>query len=460
MNQTLRQIPQVQALLSRPPLLDLIVHYGHEAVADAVRGQLNEIRAGLLNGSIQTLPAFDDAAFADGIGDRIAQSRRPQLRAVVNATGIVIHTNLGRARLAPEALQQIADVAGSASTLEFDLESGKRGRRGHAVEQLLCAVTGAEAAIVVNNCAAAVLLGLTALAQGREVVASRGELIEIGGSFRMPDVIAQSGAMLREVGTTNKTRLDDYAGAIDADTAVLLKSHPSNYRIVGFTGAPERAALGRLARDSGVLLVEDLGSGVLTDLDAFGIDAEPVVADVLRQGVDLVMFSGDKLLGGPQAGILAGRGQVIDRLRSHPMYRALRSDKLTLAALEATLRLYLPPHDPLSDVPVLRMIATPVETLHARAESLCDALGRPPQVTVTDSKAQVGAGAMPERDLPSVALRIESVDTSPDVLAARLRLHAPPIIGRIHAGALMLDLRSVEAAELPEIINALRTALP
>ena len=308
-----------------------------------------------------------------------------------------------------------------------------------------------------NNCAAAVVLALMGTASGRKVIASRGELIEIGGSFRLPDVIAQSGAVLKEVGATNKTRLSDYADAVDEDTAVLLKSHTSNFRIVGFTSAPSRTALAQLAAERDLILMEDLGSGVLIDLSPFGLRDEPVVADILKAGVDLVMFSGDKLLGGPQAGIIAGRADIIARLRKHPLLRALRIDKLSLAALEATLRLYLPPHDPLSRVPVLQALSQPLAEVVVRAQKLAASVEVMNGVTasVTPSAAYVGGGSLPQQDLESVSVVVVCDALSPEALGDRLRGGVVPIIGRIHHGKLWLDMRTVTDAELPDIVAAL-----
>ena len=308
-----------------------------------------------------------------------------------------------------------------------------------------------------NNCAAAVVLALMGTAAGRKVIASRGELIEIGGSFRLPDVIAQSGAELKEVGATNKTRLSDYADAVDGDTAVLLKSHTSNFRIVGFTSAPSRNDLAQLAAERDLILMEDLGSGVLIDLAPFGLRDEPVVADILKAGVDLVMFSGDKLLGGPQAGIIAGRADIIAGLRKHPLLRALRIDKLSLAALEATLRLYLPPHDPLARVPVLRALSQPLAEVEARAQRLAGSLAavKGLDVEVMASAAYVGGGSLPQQDLDSFSVVVACAALSTESLADRLRGGMVPIVGRIHQGKLWLDMRTVTDDELPDIVAAL-----
>lgn len=458
MHSQLRQLPQVDSLLALPAFQALTQDYSRDEVADALRVSLAELRQKIIAGELAALPDFANVGFADTIGGMIAQARRPNLRRVVNATGIIIHTNLGRARLAPEALQAMQDAAANPTNLELNLGTGKRGSRYDHVEGLICDLTGAQAAIVVNNCAAAVVLGLMGTAMGRKVIASRGELIEIGGSFRLPDVIAQSGAILKEVGATNKTRVRDYADAIDADTAVLLKSHTSNFKIVGFTSAPDRRELAKLAKDRDLILMEDLGSGVLIDLSPYGLSDEPVVGDILKAGVDLVMFSGDKLLGGPQAGIIAGRADIIAGLKSHPLLRALRIDKLSLAALEATLRLYRAPNDPLERIPVLRMLSEPVTAVHARAQAMAAQLKGLGDVSIAASAAYVGGGSLPQQDIQSYTVAISLPDMSAKALTVALRSSPVPVMGRIHQDQLLLDMRTVCDAELPLIADAIRHA--
>jgi L-seryl-tRNA(Ser) seleniumtransferase len=396
MSQLLRSLPQVDALLGTAGMAGLIETFSRRETAHALRAALQELRGVIQAGQVTSLPDFGSDAFVARLAEDIEARRRPNLVPAINTTGIIIHTNLGRARLAPEALAAVQAAGAHASNLELDLATGRRGSRYAHVERLICELTGADAALVVNNCAAAVLLSLMATAQGRKVIASRGELIEIGGAFRLPDVIEQSGAVLKEVGTTNKTRASDYEQAIDADTAVLLKSHTSNYQIVGFTDAPRREELAGLARASGTILMEDLGSGVLVDLSPYGLNNEPVVSDVLKSGVDVVMFSGDKLLGGPQCGIIAGRVDIILSLKKHPLCRAVRIDKLSLAALEATLRLYRAPHDPFQCVPVLRTISQTVDEVQARARTLGAALAAAgfADVECIPSTAYVGGGAV------------------------------------------------------------------
>lgn len=455
MSPTLKDLPQIQMLLGRPTIAGLVTRYSHGEVVEVLRGIVGELRAAFRGGDAPALPDFSSADFAAGVAEKIEAGRAPTLVPVINATGIIIHTNLGRALLAPQAVQAM-QAAAAPSNLELDLETGKRGSRHAHVERLICELTGAEAAVVVNNCAAAILLSLMATAQGRSVVASRGELIEIGGSFRLPDVIAQSGAVLREVGATNKTRIGDYAAAIDDSTAVLLKSHTSNFRIVGFTAAPDRRDLVKLAQEHRVIVMEDLGSGVLIDLSPYGLPDEPVVREILKTGVDLVMFSGDKLLGGPQAGIIAGRHDIVARLKAHPLMRAVRIDKLSLAALGATLRLYRAPFDPVRDIPVLAMLSAQVGEVEDRAHRLAQMLRDigMEEVEVSASVAYAGAGSLPDQDLPSFAVAAALPDMTVEHLAAALRRATPPVIGRIARGNVMLDMRTVAEDELPQIASA------
>lgn len=457
MAQDLKDLPQIQSLLAQPLIIEVLERYSHTETVHALRTVVGQLRANILSNAQDALPDFASPAFAAAIAEEIEAERAPSLIPLINATGIIIHTNLGRARMAPQAIQAMQTIAATPSNLELNLKTGKRGSRHAHVEQLICNLTGAEAAVVVNNCAAAVLLSLMATAGGRSVVASRGELIEIGGSFRLPDVIAQSGATLREVGTTNKTRLSDYENAIDDDTAVLLKSHTSNFKIVGFTSSPSRRDLARLASEKRVILMEDLGSGVLIDLSPYGLTDEPVVADIIKSGVDLVMFSGDKLLGGPQAGILAGRKDIIASLKSHPLMRAVRIDKLSLAALEATLRLYRPPFDPMSNIPVLAMLSEPICDVETRANTLVQMLMDVgiEEVFAQKSAALVGAGSLPEQDIDSFAVAVTLPNLTAEHLAKALRHSTTPIIGRIERAQVMLDMRTVCDEEMPLIVHAL-----
>jgi L-seryl-tRNA(Ser) seleniumtransferase len=377
-----------------------------------------------------------------------AAADQPSLRRVVNATGVVIHTNLGRSRLAESAIAAMAEAARSPVNLEYDLESGARGDRDNLVEEQICALTGAEAATVVNNNAAAVLLVLNTLALGREVVVSRGELVEIGGAFRIPDVMARSGARLHEVGTTNRTHPADYTRAINPETALLMKVHPSNYRIIGFTSDVSLEALAVIGETHRIPVIEDLGSGALIDLSAHGIAREPLVAERIEAGAALVTFSGDKLLGGPQAGLIAGRRDLIELIRRNPLRRALRCDKLTLAALGATLRLYLRSNDLTAELPTLRMLSLTVGELERRAEVareiLASRLGDNFTIEVVVSSAEIGSGALPAEPIESRALCVTNPMMGADAIAAMLRQARPPVIGRIKDGAVYLDMRTIE----------------
>jgi len=370
-------------------------------------------------------------------------ARAPRLRRVLNATGILVHTNLGRAPLAEHALERVVEAARGYSNLEYDLADGRRGSRQDHVAAALRRLTGAEAALVVNNNAAAVLLALAALAEGREVIVSRGELIEIGDGFRIPDVLTRSGARLREVGTTNRTRVADYERAAGPETGALLRVHQSNFRMVGFTEQPTVAELAEVARRHGVPLVDDLGSGVLVALEG-----EPSARDSLAAGADLVCFSGDKLLGGPQAGIVVGRAELVERLRRHPLQRAVRADKLTLAALEGTLALYLDPARAGREVPVLRMLGEPGESVRARAAGLAAAVGGEVEETV----ARVGGGALPLAEIPSFACAVE------EELAGPLREGEPPVVGIVRDGRLLLDCRTLGDDEVEEVAAAVASA--
>ncbi len=388
---------------------------------------------------------------------------RPSLRKVINVTGTLLHTNLGRAPLCNDALQAIKDIAQGYSNLEYDLDEGKRGKRFTHVEELICKLTGGEAATVVNNNAGAVMLCLAALAGGHSALVSRGELIEIGGSFRIPDIMAASGVKLVEVGTTNKTHLKDYAGAIDDRTALILKVHTSNYRILGFTEAVAGEELAGLAHQHDIPVLEDLGSGLLIDLTPFGLPREPTVRETLKTGIDLVTFSGDKLLGGPQAGIIVGKQSVIDKVRKHPMARALRIDKLTLAALEATLRLYLDPQKALKQVPALKMLSLPVAELQKCCESLLprltESIGDAADCSIIEAAATVGGGALPLAELPGRVIALVPKDMSLNELTTRLRSCEPAVIGRIQDGRFLIDPRTLNADDEAFLLQALQQVL-
>jgi L-seryl-tRNA(Ser) seleniumtransferase len=415
------------------PSVDELARSSDDPLAvDAARRVIDRAREEIQAGT-------DPGDLHERLEAELAGARRPHLRRVLNATGVIVHTNLGRAPLPATALDRVHEVARGYSNLEFDLDEGARGsRQDHAVD-ILRRLTGAEAALVVNNNSGAVLLALAALAEGREVVVSRGELIEIGDGFRIPDVLARSGARLVEVGTTNRTRAEDYERAIGPDTAVLLRVHQSNFRVVGFTEQPETAQLAAVAVRHRLPLVDDLGSGALVPLPD-----EPTVRNALAAGADLVCFSGDKLLGGPQAGIVVGREHLVQRLRRHPLQRALRADKLTLAALEGTLMLYLDPERALRDVPALRMVVEDPEVVRTRAQRLAELTGG----TVEETVARVGGGALPLAELPSFACALA------DDLAEPLRRGEPPVIGVLRDGRLLLDCRTLADPELDEVAAA------
>lgn len=385
--------------------------------------------------------------------------RRLSLRRVINATGVIIHTNLGRSRLSKEATARAIEAASNYCNLEFDIATGKRGRRGAGAEAAIAELTKAEDALVVNNCAAAALLVLKEFAAGREVIISRGELVEIGGDFRIPDVLAQSGAILREVGTTNRTKISDYERAINERTAALMRVHPSNFRITGFTKSPADSDLASLASRSGILFIEDAGSGALVDLSAFGLGDEPVIEKSIAAGADLVLFSGDKLLGGPQSGIIAGRAELIGRLRRNPLLRALRADKVVYAALEATLAAYQRGTH-FREIPTLRMLSKTKQEIERRARAIANELRNRvnAEISIIEGNSAVGGGAAPDASLPTYLIAIRPADNDLQGFAERLRLSDPPVIARISDNMIVLDLRSVEEFEEPELIAAVVSA--
>ena len=456
----LRQLPAIDKWLASESGAALCAEFSRPEVLAVMRAHLARIRRDVGNGATE-LPRFESLEYTELLRADLIARRQHSLERTINATGIVVHTNLGRAPLAPQAIAAIERVAESYSNLEFDLETGKRGSRQTHVETLLTDLTGAEAALVVNNCAAALLLVLHAFADRREVVISRGELIEIGGSFRMPDVIAESGAIMAEVGTTNRTTLTDYESAVTDETRILLASHPSNYRVVGFTAKPTLAELANLSAKRRLVFVQDLGSGSLIDIAAPGFEREPTVADSIAENVDLVTFSGDKLLGGPQAGIVVGRARLIETIKRRPMARALRIDKLSLAALEATLRLYAPPHDPMAEVPVLRMIGESKSSVAARSKRFTEALSGQPglRAEIADGVSFAGGGALPMSEIPTKVVRLAVDNVSAAELARRLRARDPAVIGRIADDALTLDLRTVAPEETGELIAAIAELL-
>lgn len=450
-----REIPSVDRLLREAdPLLE---RYPRHLVTDALRAATASLRADP-----------DAPAGLEGILEQAARIledlHRPSLRRVVNATGVVLHTNLGRSVLAEHAVRRLVEAASGCTNLEVDLWDGRRGSRHSHVRGLLTRLTGAPAALVVNNCAAAVLLAIDSLARDREVVVSRGELIEIGGSYRLPDVLRRGGARLVEVGTTNRTYLRDYEEALTPETALLLVSHPSNYRIQGFAHQPDPAEVTALGRLRGVPTFMDLGSGLLLDPQRYGLPQEPTVQEAVKAGFDLVAFSGDKLLGGPQAGILVGRADLIRRLAESPLARAVRVDKLTLAALEGTLQLYLDPERALREIPTLAMLRHDPAGLEARTLQFRDAaaerLGARATVEVARGASSVGGGSMPGEDLPGPVVVVRPADSREEDWAARLRRHDPPVMAACREGALRLDLRTVPPVEEGTLLDTLEATAP
>ncbi len=451
-----QNLPALDRLLRLPACAALVDTHGHTLVANEARALLATLRTQALAGDL-ALGQIGADALAAALGERLQQRLQPAMRAVLNLTGTVIHTNLGRALLPQAALAHIQAMMASPNNLEYDLASGSRGDRDSIVEGLLCELTGAEAATVVNNNAAAVLLTLAALAPGKEVIVSRGELVEIGGAFRMPDVMASAGARLVEVGTTNRTHAQDYERAIGEHTALLMKVHTSNYAVQGFTSAVDEARLAPIAHARGLPLATDLGSGALIDMSAYGLPPEPTPQQMLAAGCDLVTFSGDKLLGGPQAGLIVGRKDLLTRIRKHPMKRALRMSKLPLAALEATLRLYLRPERLAQDLPTLRLLTRPLADITATAQAVLPALqaALAPryQVQPVALQGQIGSGSLPVERLASSGLAIAPVDAKGvgralAQLAEALRALPLPVIGRVQDDRLLLDMRCLEDAQV------------
>ncbi len=454
-----RRLPAVGVLCADPAAASLNARFGAVAVTRMVRAVLAEARDRMATDA-PVIPTV--AALLDDVARRLEATGRETLFRVINATGIVIHTNLGRAPLAAEAEAAMLAAAGYAN-LEMDLEDGRRASRHDHLDRLIADVTGAGAGLAVNNCAGAVMLALAALAAGTPVIVSRGELVEIGGGFRVPDIVVQSGARLVEIGTTNRTHLRDYEQAVadHPDARVILRTHPSNFRITGFTSAPSLKDLAAFAHENGLLIIEDLGGGALIDLEPYGIHGEPRVQDSVRAGADLVIFSGDKLMGGPQAGVVAGRRDLVETLTRHPLARALRLDKLSVAALAATLRLYRPPSDPALSVPVLRMLTEDVGIVAARAQALRAELEGHGSLAceIVETPGYAGGGAMPMHALPSRALSLTSTALSAEVLARRLRTGRTPVVGRIERDCLLLDLRTVADHELAALAAAVGDAL-
>lgn len=453
---SLERLPAVDAVLQTSAARELVREFGRTSVTEWTRLAIEELRQSLLSGE-ETLDraALEERAL-ESIADLAERRRRSRLDRVINATGVLLHTNLGRAPLAERAVIAL-ERAARATAVEMDLPAGERRSRGHEVEGLFRSLTGAEACLVVNNCAAATLLAFSSLARGREVVVSRGQLIEIGGAYRLPDVFAMSGAVLREVGTTNRTRLGDYAAAIGPETAALLRVHPSNFRVVGFTESVPIRPMVELAHAKGIVAIDDLGSGCLVDLSGFGLPEEPVVGESLAAGADLVLFSGDKLLGGPQCGVLLGNAWAVARCRDSALARALRVDKLTLAALEATLEIHLA-GNALREIPILRQLTCAEEAVRTRALGIVktsQAMGAAAAMEVCPDFSAVGGGSLPTAQLPTWVVAIETASCSAEEIARRLRTGRPPIVARVQDGRVLLDPRTIFEDEEPLVARAI-----
>jgi L-seryl-tRNA(Ser) seleniumtransferase len=447
----LRELPSVDRLLNHARSGALLAQFNRSYVAEQCREILDGLRRAIRQGEAVGAQDVEEDAILTRLERKLGMARESHLRRVVNATGTVLHTNLGRALLPEAALDAMCQAAACPVNLEYDLEHGERGKREHMIDALLRELTNAEAATVVNNNAAAVLLALNTMADGREVVVSRGELIEIGGAFRIPEIMARSGAILKEVGTTNRTHPEDYEQAIGGNTALLLKVHTSNYRIVGFSAEVSLPELVEIGKARGVPVMEDLGSGALADLSRYGLPKEPLVAERIAMGADIVTFSGDKVLGGPQAGLIVGKKSWLTKISRNPLHRALRCGKLTIAALEATLRIYQQSNDVTRDIPTLRAFTRPVADIQALGQQVLPrlqaALGTPFRLSLEDSTSQIGSGALPTEEIPTKVIAIQHDEMSSDRVAEEFRRARPPIIGRIRDNRFLLDLRTVFDAD-------------
>lgn len=456
----LRRIPKVDKLIADPAFKSINDHHSGKAVLKAVRSVLENIRSEILAGTLSAESLPDSAAIAVRVAAELHRDSVCSFRRVINATGTVIHTNLGRSPLPQKIWQQLTDTALHYSNLEYDGQSGERGDRYSHVEPLICELTGAEAALVVNNNAAALLLALASMAKGREVIVSRGELVEIGGSFRIPDIMSQSGALLREVGTTNRTHLKDYKKALTAETALLLKVSCSNFAMVGFTAEVSHLQLAELGREAGVPLLVDAGSGLFIDLQLAGC-RETTVPEYLAAGADVVVCSGDKLLGGPQAGIIAGKSSLIAPMKKHPLLRALRVDKMTLCALEGLLRLHRDEQSARREIPTLRMLTMPDRELKSRASGMLRRLKRtlPASIYIelVDGFSMAGGGTLTTLRLPTRLVAIQHETLSPEEIEKKLRFAATPVVGRIAKGRFLLDTRTILDSDLPLLKAALQT---
>jgi len=448
----IKKIPKVDRLYQQISILPQYKNVSRPIIIQTIQTFLEQLREGIIHGQYEESDLVETRVI-DNIKDAISKAIVPNLRSVINATGVIVHTNLGRSLLPQSALDQIVQVSSHYSNLEYNLETGQRGKRYTIVESLICALTGAEAATVVNNNAGAVLLTLQTIAKDKAVIVSRGELVEIGGSFRIPDIMALSGAKMVEIGTTNRTHLRDYQNAITSETALLLKVHQSNYAIMGFTAQVELKEMIQLGRTLSIPVMYDMGSGNLADFTMKGLPDEPVVQKIVSLGVDIATFSGDKLLGGPQAGIIVGKKSIINAVKQHPMARALRIDKLTLAALEATLRLYQDPKTVFENIPTLAFISRPLPEIKATAEKILEGFQELTkshfQVNIIETNSKIGGGALPLHTLPTYCIGIVSQRMSSDEIEQFFRSQNPPVIGRIEDNQYLLDCRTIMADEIP-----------
>lgn len=460
----LRRLPGIDRMLELAKTDAFFQDVPISVVTKSARQVIESLRTAILeNSSEMNEQGLSEAAVVERIRESVTRAMSLNLFRTINATGVVVHTNLGRSLLADEAIANLQIIAGRYSNLEFDINAGKRGSRYRAVEDILCEITGAEAAMAVNNNAAAVLLCLDTLAKGKEVVVSRGELVEIGGSFRIPDVMARTGAILKEVGTTNRTHLKDYAQAIQESTGLLLKVHTSNYRVTGFTASVSLSDLVSLGKTRGVAVMEDLGSGTLVDFSRFGMQKEPTVQESVASGADVITFSGDKLLGGPQAGIILGTRAILDSVKQNPLTRALRIDKLTLAALESTLRLYRDPERARQAIPTLRMLTLPMNEIQRRADQLCALLSDIGDLRLCLAQhalsSRAGGGSLPLLDIPTVCVGMQVTGVSTSAVESFLRHHTPPVIGRIEDDVFLMDVRTLQDDEMQWIQTAVAELL-
>ena len=452
-----RNLPSVNQLLENPRLKELVDNVNHRVVVDGVRTFLDDLR-------VQVSAAAEDVSIptpqelADRIADWLETEEQPALRPVINATGVILHTGLGRAPLAPAAANAVSAIAAGYASVEVDLRDGQRGQRIRAVERLLCELTGAEAAAVVNNNAAATMLVLSAIAKNKEVIVSRGQLIEIGGSYRLPDVMECSGAKLKEVGTTNKTHPADYSNAINEETGALLRVHPSNFEVVGFTKSVSTRELADIATPHNLPVIDDIGSGALIDFSKYGLTDEPVASDSIRNGADIALFSGDKLIGGPQCGIIVGKKKYIQKILSDPLMRAMRVGKMTLAALSATLQLYRNADEAEQSVPILQMLSTPIENLKLRAEKAAAQLGSSSKlkdITIVEDHSMLGGGSLPTQRIPTWCVSFAAAEGSISSLATAMREANPPIFGRVNKDRMLLDMRTVRPSEDIALVDSM-----